>query len=504
MKKNIITVCVLLTVSLFMFVSCSGSLTDTLLKVMDSTNTNVFEQTGLVKQDTSATDNMIQALDTKPTEITIKTEGGESKVDLSANQQFADAMKALDGTGVSAEIKIDSELVGVASKALAPQTAEQKKAFAESISDIYSRNNSNVFANAEAKFKTEVKDTDTINAVKGSMAIAAGLLDNITTEVGEDSDLGKILVQISGDFKTTAKSKGPITEGDKATAQLVTNVAVSAAAASSVLTDSSKTTAEKMDNPAVKEFLNDASVLYDTSKLAAGRFDIPDGLFSLLLNNTESNSKTIDVDGIPENYKKLIPALVKSLLGTNPEQYKIKVRSLKAMINARNAAFSVVSEELNNISPADYVVLKNQASLGSVIEYITAAAVVQLDNELSNEKYDGITFLDLVIDVVKTSGPGFFNNLETVDASEENIKLVEELFGNSDDEIKSVLKEILEKVKTDALIADKMLVVGGSSITDLLETMKIQTPEGGEITTISGFLGKLIDDMDKNQVEDNV
>ena len=494
MKKNIITVCVLLTVSLFMFVSCSGSLTDTLLKVMDSTNTNVFEQTGLVKPDTSATDNMIQALDTKPTEITIKTESGESKVDLSANAQFSDAMKALEGTGVSAEIKIDSELVGVASKALAPQTAEQKKAFAESISDIYSKNSDNVFAAAGEKFNKEVTDTETISAVKGSMAIASGLLDNITTKVGANSDLGKILVQISDDFKTTAKSEGPITEGDKATAQLVTNVAVSAAAASSVLTDSNKTPAEKMQNPAVKEFLNDANVLYNTSKIAAGSIDITkSGIFSLLLNNAENNSKNIDVDGIPENYKKLIPALVESLLGTNPDQYKIKVRSLKAMVNARNAAFSVVPNMIPR--PADYVILKNQASLPSIIEYITAATVAQLDNELSHEKYGGITFLDLVIDVVKTSGPGFFNNLETVDASEENIKLVEELFGNSDDEIKSVLQEILENVMSDALIADKMLVVGESSISDLLEAMKIQTPEGEEITTISGFLKKFIGDM---------
>ena len=495
MKKNIITVCVLLMVTMFMFVSCSGSLTDTLLKVMDSTSTNVFEQTGLVKQDTSATDNMIQALDTKPTEITIKTEGGENKVDLSANAQFADAMKALEDAGVSAEIKIDPELVEVASKALAPQTAEQKKAFAESISDIYSKNSNNVFAAAGEKFNKEVTDTETVNAVKGSMAIAAGLLDNISTEVGEDSDLGKILVQISDDFKTTAKSEGPITEGDKATAQLVTNVAVSAAAASSVLTDSSKTTAEKMESSAVKEFLNDANVLYNTSKLAAGSIDITkSGIFSLLLNNTESNSKNIDVDGIPENYKKLIPALVKSLLGTNPDQYKIKVRSLKAMINARNAAFSIVPDNLDEKTAGDYMILKNQASLPSIIEYITAAFIVQLDTKLSDD--NDMTFLDLVIDVVRESGEGFFNNLETVNASEDNIGMVQKLFGDSDAAIKSVLKNVLENVKNDAKIADKMLVVGESSISALLEAMKIQTPEGEEITTISGFLDKFIGKME--------
>lgn len=500
MKKNIISVCALLLVTLFMFVSCSGSITDTLLKVMDGTKTNVFEQAGLVKPDTSAADNMMKSLETKPTEIAVTKEGTDNyKVNLASNDQFKDALKALEGTGVSAEIKLSEDLAAFATKALAPQTSEQKKTYSESISKIYSQNSDSAFDAAEAKFKTEVTDPETVAAVKGSMAIASGLIDNVTTKVGSTSDIGKALDQISKEFKEVAQLDGPITEGDKATAQLVTNVAVSAAAASSVLADSSKTIAEKMEDPAVKEFINDANVLYNTSKLAAGSIDITkSGIFELLMEKTDSNSKAVDVNvgEMPDKYKKLIPSLVKSLLGTNPDQYRTKIRSLKAMVNARNVAFAVVTEtDTTKIKASEYANLKNQASLGSVVEYITAAAVVQLDNVLVDK---GTTFLDVAIDVVKTSGPEFFNGLEVLKASEKNVGLVEKLFSGSDSEIKSVMSDVFKNVKTDAITADKMLTVGGSSVGDLLELMKIQSSEGQQITSISAFIDKLIADMNKN------
>ena len=474
MKKNIITVCVLLMVTLFMFVSCSGSLTDTLLKVMDSTNTNVFEQAGMVKPDTSAADNAIQALKSETVTIERETDGS---VDITKKEEF----KAIADLGI--EVKITGDLADIAAKGvLAPQTAEQKKLI-----------NDAVFGNGKnpEKFKTELDKPvigEEADAVKGSMAVASVTFSAISNRVGSETEIGKAISQMASDFADMATDKSTITEGDKACVQLATNVAVSAAEAIHVLNNSSLSNEEKMKDDKVVAFINDANLLYATSKLGVGNVgETVQDLFGKININNSAESKDINVD-IPDTYKKMIPNLVKNLLGEDVSKYDSKIRSFKSMVNSKNAMFMVVSEKVEDLVSVkkDYANLEANSGLTAIIEYMAATAVSQLDAV----KYKGVSFLELIKDVVEHSGSGFFNDLSSVKASEENEALIQSLFAGSDKEIKTVLKDLLVKMQVNALTADKMMIIGDLNISSFIGTK----PESG-IVYISDYLKQAIDGL---------
>lgn len=484
MKKRIISVCVLLTVTLFMFVSCSGSITDTLLKVMDSTNVNVYEKTGMVKPDTSAADSAVQALTT--TKVTIEQEP-DGSIDITAKEEFS----ALKEAGI--ELKLEGELAEIATQGvLAPQSDSEKQA----IKNV-------VFSTRPAeveKFKNELEKDVSLEdslAVKGSMAVASAAFSEISKKVGEESGLGAVIAQIAVDFKDMANGSSKITQGDKLCVQLATNVAVSAAHAVTVLNDPSKTTEEKMNNQDVITFLNDANTLYATSKMGVGNVGntVSDLLKNVDFTSNNTGSKDITVD-IPDTYKKLIPNLVKNLLGTDVEKYDAKIRSFQSMVNSKNAMYMVVSEDLDTLAKNEnllnaYSDLETSSGLTAIIEYLAASAVSQLDSV----KYQGVSFLELIKEVVSSSGEGFFNDLSTLKA-DKNEEVIKSLFAGSDSEIKTVLKDLIEKMQVNALTADKMLIIGKSNLKALLDMMNIKAPDGEEnITSVSGLLSYLKENM---------
>ena len=162
------------------------------------------------------------------------------------------------------------------------------------------------------------------------------------------------------------------------------------------------------------------------------------------------------------------------------------------MVHAHKAAFAIVGKDQK--APA----LKSQASIGSVIDYITAAAVKQIGN--NEVKYNGDSLLKIVIDVVESSGDGFFNDMKDVKTTNYNI---EALFkeDTSEDEMKKLMNSLLNSIYKDAKVADKMLIVGESSLDDLLKQFKLDNE--GKVTTISAFVEKLIKDMGGTLDESN-
>ena len=183
------------------------------------------------------------------------------------------------------------------------------------------------------------------------MAVASAAFSEISKKVGEESGLGAVIAQIAVDFKDMANGSSKITQGDKLCVQLATNVAVSAAHAVTVLNDPSKTTEEKMNNQDVITFLNDANTLYATSKMGVGNVGntVSDLLKNVDFTSNNTGSKDITVD-IPDTYKKIIPNLVKNLLGTDVEKYDAKIRSFQSMVNSKNAMYMVVSEDLDTLA----------------------------------------------------------------------------------------------------------------------------------------------------------
>lgn len=469
MKKNIKYVCVLITLTLFMFVSCSGNLTDTLLKVMDSTNTNVFEQAGIVKPDTSAATKVLDALETNNTTVTISS---DNKVAIAIGDK---------------EVKItiqDDELKSyVNGGILQPQTAEQKKQLKDNVSEAF--NNGAVHDKLEKELGNTVTDSTTISAIKGTFALGSSALTTVADSIdNSQSPIKKALNNLADSYATVAKTGITYTEADKAQAQLLNNIAASATTASSVLLDTTKTKEEKMNDPAVKEFIDDTLTLYNVAKIATGSVDIikEAQIIPTLLGNSNSD-REINVDGIPENIKKLIPNLIASLLGKDPIKYDSKIRSYTSMVNAKNAAFAIVGEN------EEYPALKSQATNTAILEYITAAIIKQIGND--TVKYEGITLLELIDDVVKSSGAGFFDNMKEVKSDNYETQITS-LFkdGYSD-----VLVSLLDSVEDDALVADKMLYVGDSSINALFDLLKLDIKT--EQKNISGLIKYYKDEVKK-------
>ena len=485
MKKNIKYVCVLITLTLFMFVSCSGNLTDTLLKVMDSTNTNVFEQAGIVKPDTSAADNALKAMNSSKVEITAEADG-------SVNITDQDEFKAIKEAGI--EFKLTGDLATAAANGvLAPQTAEQKASFAAAIN---STNEASQKA-LEEKLTKPVSDKDKL-LVQGTMAVASGAITAAKDSL-PDGSVKDLLKDLADQLEKTAIDKNAeITEADKVQAQLLTNIAVSA----------SKAKLSDPNDPKTKELINDTLTLYTTAKIASGSVDIlqTEGLFDLFTNQKASSKEVkkeedfsvkINAD---QKYVDLVINLIKNGLGTDSSKYNSKYNSYKCMVDARNLTFAIVTKAVDDST------IKASATTGSVIELINAALFANLldpsftlpVSENSVERGTGVSFRTILMNIVASS-PDLFTKGEI--KSDKYSKSLNSLFGSnptdSNTDFNKIGIQLLENLLPTAETADNMMGVGGIDIKELLKTLNI-SGETGEIKSIKEWIDDLIKQMKGN------
>ena len=478
MKKNIKYVCVLITLTLFMFVSCSGNLTDTLLKVMDSTNTNVFEQTGIVKPDTSAADNALKAMNSSKVNIEITSEEGTSKA-----------------TYAGLDIELSKDLAELAAEGvLAPQTAEQKASFAAAIN---STNEASQKALEDKLTKPVSKDDKKL--VQGTMAVASGAITEAAKQI-TDTSVKEFLDNLATQLKNTATNKdAEITEADKVQAQLLTNIAVSAAKA--------KDKINNLNAPETKELINDTLTLYTTAKIASGSVDIlqTEGLFDLFTNQKASSKEvkteedfSVKINEDHQKYVDLVINLIKNGLGTDSSKYNSKYNSYKCMVDARNLTFSIVTKAVNDST------IKASATTGSVIELINAALFANLldpsftlpVSEKNTLEGNNVSFRTILMDIIDSS-PNLFTKGEI--NSNTYSKSLTELFSSdpkeSGTEFNNKCIELLNKLIRTARTADNMMKVGEFDIASLLKSLNI-SGDTDEIPSIEGWIKKLItDDM---------
>ena len=253
MRKQFLCVFTLVLLALLLFVSCSGSLTDTLLKVMDGTDTNVYIKTGIVKPSTEAVDKVLEALETEKTTATINE--AEKKVTVK-----------IGGENISVTVT-DNELRKLVNDGgvLAPQSEEKKAQLTASINEAISSPTAK--EQLAKELSKAVTDETTVKAIQGTYALGSSALADVADNDGIPDEVESLL------NKPAAKSED-FTEADKAQGQLITNVAASAVQASAVLADNTKTNEQKLEDPAVKELLNDTLTLYNAAKIATGKVDI--------------------------------------------------------------------------------------------------------------------------------------------------------------------------------------------------------------------------------------
>lgn len=259
MKKQFLCVFTLVLLTLLLFVSCSGSLTDTLLKVMDGTDTNVYIKTGIVKPSTEAVDKVLEALETEKTTATINE--AEKKVTVK-----------IGGENISVTVT-DNELRKLVNDGgvLAPQSEEKKAQLTASINEAISSPTAK--EQLAKELSKAVTDETTVNAIKGTYALGSGALADVANNDGIPDNVKTLLKGLAEDYKEAANSDN-FTEADKAQAQLIANAAASAVKASSILASNPSNTEEVLENEDVKELLNDTLTLYNAAKIATGKVDI--------------------------------------------------------------------------------------------------------------------------------------------------------------------------------------------------------------------------------------
>ena len=257
MKKQFLCVFTLVLLTLLLFVSCSGSLTDTLLKVMDGTDTNVYIKTGIVKPSTEAVDKVLEALETEKTPVTVAT---DNKVTVTIGSQE-----------ISVKVSDDLKPIINAGGILAPQSEEKKEQLTASINEAISSPTAK--EQLAKELSKAVTDEDTKKAIQGTYALGSSALADVADNDGIPENVKNLLKGLAEDYKEAANSDN-FTEADKAQGQLITNVAASAINASTVLADNTKTNEQKLEDPKVKELLNDTLTLYNAAKIATGKVDI--------------------------------------------------------------------------------------------------------------------------------------------------------------------------------------------------------------------------------------
>lgn len=259
MKKQFLCVFTLVLLTLLLFVSCSGSLTDTLLKVMDGTDTNVYIKTGIVKPSTEAVDKVLDALTTETTSVTVANDnkvtvtiGGQP---ISVDVTDADLKELINNGGV-----------------LAPQTEEKKEQLTASINEAISSPTAK--EQLAKELSKAVNDAETVDAIQGTYALGSSALADVAGNDGIPNNVKTLLSSLAEDYKEAAKSED-FTEADKAQAQLIVNAAASAVNAAKALENNSTLSDEKkLELPEVKELLNDTLTLYNAAKIATGKVDI--------------------------------------------------------------------------------------------------------------------------------------------------------------------------------------------------------------------------------------
>lgn len=253
MRKQFLCVFTLVLLTLLLFVSCSGSLTDTLLKVMDGTDTNVYIKTGIVKPSTEAVDKVLDALKTEIKPDCLENDGTYKIGDISIT--VPNELKDLVNAGI-----------------FESQSEEKKEQLTASINEAISSPTSK--EQLAKELSKAVTDEDTIKAIQGTYALGSSALTAAAQTSGIPENVKTLLDKLANEYKTAATSSNGFTEADKAQAQLIANAAASAVKASSTLASNPSNKEEVLENKDVKELLNDTLTLYNAAKIATGKVDI--------------------------------------------------------------------------------------------------------------------------------------------------------------------------------------------------------------------------------------
>lgn len=542
MKKKVFSVLALCVLLLLSFSACS------LDQALDALAGNKYIEWGIAEVDTSASDAAVSMVsEMKKADASSAVSG--TSVDVSKIAGFESVSSALEKAGIDTSLNVDGKLAAKIAEGglLQAQSEEEKTALNNSLSKALAGTASR---EALVSSLTAEADAETSTAAKNSMALTSSIIESV---VGLLDDSGNETVSsvvdsirdLQSQLNKKSESAENLSQAEVLQVQMITNLVTSfAAVAGDDEIMNSSDPAAVLENPAVKDLLDDASILSNTSKALSGDVDIltVPGLTDLLSSamggsssdegsksagsgneGTEDSDSNLVYDperdayraGTPYDSSELTPDDIKSqqdmiqfirnfldtvlamrISGTElsrPADYSTRMTAFENLSTSYDVIFSVVRGEYEDVvaNSSQYSSLGQYTSTSKAIDFALATIISQLGSILTDKDMDLYTVLSDFVRLNPWIGRGSMNEGEYYYIP----KNFAEAFGiaesdGEDNPFTAVFEQRKELLLDKSITLDSMMAVGGFDIQSVLGafTGGSSGDAGSDVTSVRDWL----------------
>ncbi len=542
MKKkvfNVLALCVLLLLS---FSACS------LDQALDALAGNKYIEWGIAEVDTSASDAAVSMVsEMKKADASSAVSG--TSVDVSKIAGFESVSSALEKAGIDTSLNVDSNLAAKIAEGglLQAQSEEEKTALNNSLSQALAGTASR---EALVSSLTAEADAETSTAAKNSMALTSSIIDSVVGQFGDNgnetvSSVVDSIRDLQSQLNKKSESAENLSQAEVLQVQMITNLVTSVAAvAGDDEIMNSSDPAAVLENPAVKDLLDDASILSNTSKALSGDVDIltVPGLTDLLSSamggsssdegsksarsgneGTEDSDSNLVYDpgrdayraGTPYDSSELTPDDIKSqqdmiqfirnfldtvlamrVSGTElsrPADYSTRMTAFENLSTSYDVIFSVVRGEYEDVvaNSSQYSSLGQYTSTSKAIDFALATIISQLGSILTENGLDLYTVLSDFVRLNPWIGRGSMNEGEYYYIPKnfaETFRIAES--DGEDNPFTAVFEQRKDVLLDKSTTLDRMMAVGGFDIQSVLGafTGGSSGEAGSDVTSVRDWL----------------
>ena len=542
MKKKVFSVLALCVLLLLSFSACS------LDQALDALAGNKYIEWGIAEVDTSASDAAVSMVsEMKKADASGAVSG--TSVDVSKIAGFESVSSALEKAGIGASLNVDSNLAAKIAEGglLQAQSEEEKTALNNSLSQALAGTASR---EALVSSLTAEADAETSTAAKNSMALTSSIIKSVVDQFGtsgNDTTVSSVIDSINelqSQLDKKSESAENLSQAEVLQVQMITNLVTSVAAvAGDDEIINSSDPAAVLENPAVKDLLDDASILSNTSKALSGDVDIltVPGLTDLLSSAMGSSSEesraaarsdnegTEDSDsnlvydpgrdayraGTPYDSSELTPDDIKSqqdmiqfirnfldtvlamrVSGTElsrPADYSTRMTAFENLSTSYDVIFSVVRGEYEDVvaNSSQYSSLGQYTSTSKAIDFALATIISQLGSILTENNMDLYTVLSDFVRLNPWIGRGSMNEGEYYYIPKD----FADTFGiaesdGEDNPFTAIFGQRKEVLLDKSTTLDRMMAVGGFDIQSVLGafTGGSSGDAGSDVTSVRDWL----------------
>lgn len=542
MKKKVFSVLALCVLLLLSFSACS------LDQALDALAGNKYIEWGIAEVDTSASDAAVSMVsEMKKADASGAVSG--TSVDVSKIAGFESVSSALEKAGIGASLNVDSNLAAKIAEGglLQAQSEEEKTALNNSLSQALAGTASR---EALVSSLTAEADAETSTAAKNSMALTSSIINSVVDQLGgsENDTVSSVIdsiKELQSQLDKKSESAENLSQAEVLQVQMITNLVTSVAAvAGDDEIINSSDPAAVLENPAVKDLLDDASILSNTSKALSGDVDIltVPGLTDLLASamgdssseesraaarsgeeGTEDSDSNLDYDpernayraGTPYDSSELTPDDIKSqqdmiqfirnfletVLGmrvsgtdlSRPADYSTRMTAFENLSTSYDVIFSVVRGEYEDVvaNSSQYSSLGQYTSTSKAIDFALATIISQLGSILTENNMDLYTVLSDFVRLNPWIGRGSMNEGEYYYIPKD----FADAFGiaesdGEDNPFTAVFEQRQEVLLDKSTTLDRMMAVGGFDIQSVLGafTGGSSGDAGSDVTSVRDWL----------------